>query len=46
VLALIVASCVKRQLQAVRGQTIRKYESRHHAQRTKFGTDVTRRAAT
>jgi hypothetical protein len=28
-----------------RERTIRKYESRHNAQRAKFGADITQRAA-
>jgi hypothetical protein len=45
-LAVIVISYVTRQLRAAREQTIRKYESRHHAQRAKFGADVRQREAT
>jgi hypothetical protein len=45
-LALFAWIYIKRQLRTAREQTIRKYESRHHAQREKFGADVAQRAAT
>jgi hypothetical protein len=49
VLLILTASVgiyVARQLRRAREQTIRKYESRHYAQRAQFGADVTQRAAT
>jgi hypothetical protein len=36
---------VWRSMRTAREKTIRKYESRHHAQREKYGTDVSRRVA-
>jgi hypothetical protein len=45
VIALGAWVFVKRQLRTARQRTIRKYESRHYAQRQKFGADITQRAA-
>jgi hypothetical protein len=45
IVAIAVGVYVVRQQRAARDQTIRKYESRHYAQRAKFGADVTQRAA-
>ena len=42
---LVAAIIIARLRRAERRRIIRKYESRHHAQRAKFGSDVTQRAA-
>ena len=44
ILALVTAAVVALQTRRARKRTIRKYESRHHAQRTRFGADVPQRA--
>jgi hypothetical protein len=45
-LALVAMGFITRQLRTACEPTVLKYESRHHAQREKFGADVTQRAAT
>jgi hypothetical protein len=45
VLGLVIMLYITRIMRVAREHTIRKYESRHHAQRAKFGADVTQRAA-
>jgi hypothetical protein len=45
ILSLVSWFYISRLLRAERERIIRKYESLHHAQREKFGSDVTQRAA-
>jgi hypothetical protein len=44
VFAMVAAVYVARWTSKARAQTIRKYESRHNAQREQLGTDITRHA--